>query len=93
MSNIYDLSGKKKVLFTEEIKISNLSYKEIMTFIIKNATEEACHQIFCDGGINLCPSEVFGEIIDKQKEEDFCNYESIGCTKCWTNTIKMLNKE
>lgn len=93
MSNIYDMSGKKKVLFTEEPKIQNLSYKKIMTFIIKNATEEACHQMFCDGGVTLCPSEVLGEKIDKQKEEDLCNYESIGCTKCWTNAINLLNKE
>ena len=26
----------------------------------------------------------------KQKEEDICNYKSIGCTKCWTNTIEKL---
>lgn len=88
MSNIYDMSGKKKVIFTEEIK--NITYKEIMTFIIKNATEEACHQIFCDGGVTLCPSEVFRGIIDKQKEEDFCNSQSLGCTKCWANTIEFL---
>ena len=33
------------------------------------------------------------EIIDKKKEEDICNYESIGCTKCWTNAVKKIRKE
>lgn len=89
MSNIYDMSGKKKVIFIEEPKI-NITYKEIMSTIIKYATEEACHQIFCDGGITLCPSKVLGNIIDKEKEENDCNYESIGCTKCWGNAINLL---
>lgn len=90
MSNIYDMSGKKKVIFTENLE-TNITYKEIMKIVIENATEEGCHQIFCDGGINMCPSNIFGsEKIDKQKEEDICNYESIGCTKCWTNAIKGL---
>lgn len=92
MSNIYDLSGKKKVIFTEESK-SNISYKEIMKIVIENTTEEGCHQIFCYGGIDMCPSDIFGtEKIDKQKEQDVCNYESIGCTKCWTNAVEKLRK-
>lgn len=92
MSNIYYMSGKKKVIFTEEPEV-NITYKEIMKIIIENATEEGCHQIFTYGGINMCPSDIFGEIIDKQKEEDICNYESIGCTKCWTNAVKQVKKE
>ena len=44
MSNVYDMSGKKKVVMSE-------------------------------------------------KEEDTCNYESIGCIKCWTNAIKKVKKE
>lgn len=90
---LYDMNGKKIVVFTEEPTI-NLTYKEIMKTIIKHATEEGCHQIFCNGGINMCPSDVFGtEKIDKEKEEDLCNYESIGCTKCWSNAIVELRKE
>lgn len=93
MSNIYDMSGKKKVIFTEEPK-TNITYKEIMKIIIEHATEEGCHQIFSYGGINMCPSDIFkSEIIDKKKEEDICNYESIGCTKCWTNAVKKIRKE
>ena len=26
-------------------------------------------------------------------EEDTCNYESIGCTKCWTNALKKVKRE
>lgn len=92
MSNIYDMSGKKKVIFTEEPK-TNITYKEIMKIIIENSTEEGCHQIFCYGGIDMCPSDVFEEKIDKKKEQDICNYESIGCTKCWTNAVAKLRKE
>lgn len=62
MSNVYDMSGKKKVIFTEEPEV-NITYKEIMKIVIENATE------------------------------DTCNYESIGCTKCWTNAIKKVKKE
>lgn len=71
----------------------DITYKQIMKIIIENATEEGCHQIFCYGGIDMCPLNIFGEIIDKQKEENICNYESIGCTKCWTNAVKRLKKE
>lgn len=93
MSNIYYMSGKKKVIFTEEPEV-NITYKEIMKIIIENATEAGCHQIFTDGGIDMCPSDIFGsEKIDKQKEKDTCNYESIGCTKCWTNAVANLRKE
>ena len=93
MSNIYDMSGKKKVVFTEEPK-TDITYKEIMKIIIENATEEGCHQIFSYGGIDMCPSDIFGsEKIDKQKEEDTCNYESIGCTKCWTNAVEKIRKD
>lgn len=92
MSNVYDMSGNKKVIFTEDPK-TNLTYKQIMEIIIKYATEEGCHSIFCYGGINMCPSDILGvENIDKQKEEDICNYKSIGCTKCWTNAIEKINK-
>ena len=98
MSNIYDMSGKKKVIFTENLE-TNITYKEIMKIVIENA------EIFVsnlyqnitkkyDVGINMCPSDIFGsEKIDKQKEEDICNYESIGCTKCWTNAIKGLEEK
>lgn len=42
----------------------------------------------------MCPSDVFGtEKIDKKQEEDICNYESIGCTKCWTNAVEKIRKE
>ena len=93
MSNIYDMSGKKKVIFTENLE-TNITYKEIMKIVIENATEEGCHQIFCYGGINMCPSDIFGsEKIDKRKEEDTCNYEGIGCTKCWSKAIVKLRKE
>lgn len=91
MSNIYDMSGKKKVVFTDDLE--KVSYKEIMTIIIQHATEEGCHQIFCYGGIDMCPSDVFGtEKIDKKKEDDICTYESIGCTKCWTNAINEMRR-
>lgn len=93
MSNVYSMDGKKKVIFTEEPEIE-LTYKEIMQIIIKHSTEEGCKQIFSDGGINLCPSDIFGtEKINKQEEEDICNYNSIGCVKCWTNAVNKLKKE
>ena len=93
MSNVYNMSGKKKVIFTEEPR-TNITYKEIMKIVIEHATEAGCHQIFCDGGVDMCPSDVFGsDKIDKKKEEDICNYESIGCTKCWTNAVKKIRKE
>ena len=91
MSNVYDMSGKKKVIFEEEIK--DISYKEIMTIIIQHATEEGCHRMFCEGGVNMCPSDVFGEKINKKQEEDDCNYNSIGCTKCWSKAIEKLKED
>ena len=92
MSNVYNMSGKKKVIFTEEPR-TNITYKEIMKIVIEHATEAVCHQIFCDGGVDMCPSDVFGsDKIDKKKEEDICNYESIGCTKCWTNAVKQIKR-
>lgn len=88
MSNIYDMSGKKKVIFTEDIE-NNITYKEIMKIVIENATEEICHQIFCYGGVNMCPSDVFGiQKINRTKEEENCEYYNIGCSKCWSNAIK-----
>lgn len=88
MSNVYDMSGRKKVIITDNSE-TDITYKEIMKIIIEHATEEGCHKIFCEGGINMCPSDIFGyDIIDKHKEQDICNYESIGCTKCWTEAIK-----
>lgn len=93
MSNIYDMDGKKKIIFTEEHK-TNITYKEIMKIVIENATEEGCHQIFCDGGINMCPTDIFGpNKINKQEEEYACNYENIDCTKCWTNAVIKLRKD
>lgn len=92
MSNVYNMSGKKKVIFTKEPR-TNITYKEIMKIVIEHATEAGCHQIFCDGGVDMCPSDVFGsDKIDKKKEEDICNYESIGCTKCWTNAVKQIKR-
>lgn len=91
MSNVYDMSRKKKVIMSEK-EDKDITYKEIMKIIIQNATEDGCHQIFCYGGIDMCPSDIFGEIIDKQKEEDICNYENIGCTKCWTNAVKQVKR-
>lgn len=92
MSNVYNMSGKKEVIFTEEPR-TNITYKEIMKIVIEHATEAGCHQIFCDGGVDMCPSDVFGsDKIDKKKEEDICNYESIGCTKCWTNAVKQIKR-
>ena len=67
MSNVYDMSGKKKVIFKEEIK--NMTYKEIMTTIIQQATENGCHEIFTYGGINMCPSDIFGEKVDKKRRD------------------------
>ena len=92
MNNVYDMSGKKykKVIFTSEPE-TTLTYKEIMTLIVKYATEEACHQIFAEGGVTLCPSAVFGNVINKEKEDNNCE-EGIGCTKCWSNAIKLLKK-
>lgn len=90
MSNIFSIDGKKKVIFTEEPEV-NITYKEIMKIIVEYATEESCHNMFCYGGINMCPSDVFGtEKVDKQKEQDRCNYESIGCTKCWIQAVTKL---
>lgn len=89
MSNVYDMSGKKKVIFTEEPEI-DITYKEIMKIIIEHATEEGCHEMFTYGGITMCPSEVFGDRIDKQQEDDDCNYKSIGCTKCWTKAVEKI---
>lgn len=91
MSNVYDMSGKKKVIITDESE-ANITYKEIMKIVIEHATEEGCHNMFCYGGIDMCPSDIFGPVkIDKKKEQDRCNYESIGCTKCWTEAIKNIN--
>lgn len=92
MSNVYDMSGKKKVIFTEETK-TNITYKEIMKIVVEHATEEGCHKIFCDGGITMCPSSVFGpDKIDREKEEDDCEYKSIGCTRCWTKAVERIMK-
>lgn len=93
MSNVYDMSGKKKVIITDDPE-TDITYKEIMKIIIEHATEEGCHQIFCYGGIDMCPSDIFGyDIIDKHKEQDRCNYESIGCRKCWTEAVKHIKGE
>ena len=91
MSNIYDMSGKKKVIFQDNIK--DITYKEIMTIIIQHATEEGCHEIFTYGGVNMCPSDVFKEKVDKKQEEYECNYKSIGCTNCWSKAIKKLKED
>lgn len=88
MSNIYDMSGHKKVLFNEEVK--DITYKEMMTIIVQRATEEGCEEIFSNGGVTLCPSKVFGpEKIDINKEEKDCE-KGIGCTRCWTKAVKKL---
>lgn len=93
MSNVYDMSGKKKVIITDESE-ANITYKEIMQIVVEHATEEGCHNMFCYGGIDMCPSDIFGPVkIDKKKEQDRCNYESIGCTKCWTEAIKNIKCE
>lgn len=93
MSNVYDMSGKKRVNIKEKAD-NNITYKEIMQIIIRNATEEGCHHIFTYGGINMCPSNIFGsEKIDKQKEENKCDYENITCTKCWENAIEQMKRE
>jgi len=93
MSNVYDMSGKKKVILTEKSE-TNITYKEIMQIVVEHATEEGCHNIFCYGGIDMCPSDIFGPVkVDKKKEQDRCNYESIGCTKCWTEAIKNIKCE
>lgn len=44
MSNVYDMSGKKKVVMNEEAD-EDITYKEIMKIIIENATEEGCHHV------------------------------------------------
>ena len=93
MSNVYDMSGKKKVILTEKSE-TNITYKEIMQIVVEHATEEGCHNMCCYGGIDMCPSDIFGPVkIDKKKEQDRCNYESIGCTKCWTEAIKNIKCE
>lgn len=93
MSNVYDMSGKKKVILTKKLE-TNITYKEIMKIVVEHATEEGCHNMFCYGGIDMCPSDIFGPVkIDKKKEQDRCNYESIGCTECWTEAIKNIKCE
>lgn len=88
MSNVYNMFGKKKVVLTEKIE-KNITYKEIMTVIVEHATEKGCRDIFCRGGIDMCPSDVFNyDIIEKNKEQDRCNYGSVECTKCWTEAIR-----
>ena len=39
MSNVYDMLGKKKVIMTDKEE-TDITYKEIMKFIITYATEE-----------------------------------------------------
>lgn len=93
MSNVYNMFGKRKAIIKEK-EDENITYKEIMKIIVEHATEEGCHRIFSCGGIDMCPSDIFGlEKIDKKKEQDRCNYESIECTKCWANAVKQVNKE
>lgn len=91
MPAIYNIYGGKKVLFTEEPNL-NITYKEIMKTIINHATEEGCHQIFCEGGITLCPSKIFGEKIDSEQEEINCSIKSIGCTNCWALAIRKVKE-
>lgn len=59
MPNIYEMSGKKRVIIQEKTD-PNITYKEIMRTIIENTTEEKCHDIYCYGSVNLCPSDIFG---------------------------------
>lgn len=92
MAKFYDMSGKTKVVFTEEPEL-DITYKQIMKIIVKNATEERCKDIFTNGGVNLCPSEIFEDEIDRKQEEIDCSDNSIGCTKCWEKAIKQIEKE
>lgn len=93
MGKIYNMFGKRKAIIKEK-EDENITYKEIMKIIVEHATEEGCHRIFSCGGIDMCPSDIFGlEKIDKKKEQDRCNYESIECTKCWANAVKKVKKE
>ncbi len=88
MSNVYDMSGKKKVIFTEELK-TKLTYKDIMKIIVEKASEETCHTLFNYGGVNLCPSDVFGkEKINEEIEEEKCNNEYNSCTECWSKALE-----
>lgn len=93
MGKIYNMFGKRKAIIKEK-EDENITYKEIMKIIVEHATEEGCHRIFSCGGIDMCPSDIFGpEKINKEKELYTCNYEDIGCTRCWTNAIKKVKKE
>lgn len=95
MNNVYGLDGKLiKVNKNFEQPIEEATYKEIMKIVVKYATEDTCKKIFTIGGVTMCPSEVFGkEIIDKEKEEYYCEIKEIGCSKCWGKVIKKVKEK
>lgn len=91
MSKVYDMQGNKIINLCEELK--SITYKEMMTIIIQNATEEGCKEIFTNGGVTMCPSKVFeNKTINEEAEERSCE-DGIGCTKCWTNAVEKIRKE
>ena len=89
MSNVYGLDGKRKVIFTENIELG-LTYKDIMKIVIANATEDGCEKIFTNGGINMCPFDVFEYTME---DELYCEDNGISCTECWTRELKKLVKK
>ncbi|MDR0979487.1 MAG: hypothetical protein LBL91_06210 [Lachnospiraceae bacterium] len=99
VENVVYLYGKPAKKMDEEKKriASNISYKQILNIIFKVLTEEQAEKIFNNGGINMCPSEMLGtEMLDVEKEDEICNYDSVGCQKCWeiaVNEILKYDKE
>lgn len=93
MSKVFGMDGKQIKTKNFEEPLENITYKEVMKIVVDYATEETCHKIFTYGGVTMCPSEVFGEIIDKEEEEEYCEYKSIGCSKCWSKAIKIMKNK
>ena len=82
MDTILNLGLNDNVLKGMAEKNERFAYDSYRRFI----------QMFSDVVMEI-PKPFFEKIIDKKKEEDTCNYESIGCTKCWTNALKKVKRE
>lgn len=93
MSKIFNLNGEEIKIKKFEEPLQNITYKEIMKIVVDYATEETCKKIFSEGVVTMCPSEVFEEIIDKEEEEEYCEYKSIGCSKCWSKAVKIMKNK
>ena len=93
MSKIFNVNGEEIKIKRFEESLQNITYKEIMKIVVDYATEETCKKIFSEGGVTMCPSEVFGKIIDKEEEEENCEYKCIGCVKCWCKAVKIMKNK